>query len=66
MEKGYAKLDARVALSRGPWELAVVGRNLTDETSFNLTNRLVGSGSSVYRQRDRDRHVLLQAGYRWE
>jgi len=63
VENGFIKLDARAELSRGPWSLAFIGKNLTDNKSLNLTNRLVASSGSIYRQRDRDRHFLIQAGY---
>lgn len=63
VENGYTKYDMRVGLSKGPWSVALIGRNLTDEDTLNLSNRLVASSGSVYRQRDRDRHFLIQAGY---
>lgn len=63
VEDGYTKIDAHVGVSKGPFRVAVVGKNLTDETTTNLSNRLVAGGSGEYRQRDRDRHFLIQASY---
>jgi len=65
VEEGFAKVDANLGLSRGPLRVAVIGKNLTDEVTTNLSNRLVAGGNAEYRQRDRDRHFLIQANYQF-
>ncbi len=39
----YRLLNARVALNRGPWELALVGKNLTNEHADLADNRSIGA-----------------------
>jgi len=66
------QVSARVAISdsEGPWEVALLGRNLTDETVINfggntplggtLTN---GGGNSYYAFVNRPLNIALQAKY---
>ncbi len=48
---GYAKFDARLAIRKedGAWELALVGRNLTNEVTFSqaINTPLLGGNSHV-------------------
>lgn len=50
-QAGYAKVDARLALRKedGAWELAVVGRNLTNKETYSQTinTPFLGKGSHV-------------------
>lgn len=43
-QRSYAKLDARLALasSEGKWEVALLGKNLTDKTTRNFGNDALG------------------------
>ena len=65
-------VNARVALSGsgGDWEVALIGRNLTDETVINfggntpLAGTLTGgAGNSYYAFVNRPRNVALQVRY---
>jgi outer membrane receptor protein involved in Fe transport len=48
-QPSYAKLDARLALGRadGRWEVALVGRNLTDEVYAVWYEPLVAAGPNT-------------------
>ncbi len=61
----FAKLDLRLGLGGERWEVAVIGKNITDETTVNLNNALATSNGSAYRTVERDRYFLLQASYGW-
>ena len=61
----FAKLDLRLGLGGDRWEVAVIGKNLTDETTVNLNNRLPTSDGSLYRTVERERYFLVQASYGW-
>ena len=66
MEEGFVKFDARVGLTKSDrWELSLLAKNIGNEQTTALANRLVGSTSSYYVQQDRDRHFLIQLGYKW-
>ena len=65
-------VNARVALSssEGDWQVALIGRNLSDETVINfggntpLAGTLTGgAGNSYYAFVNRPRNVALQATY---
>ena len=71
-QDAYTLVNARVALSNsgGDWEVALIGRNLTDETVINfggntpLAGTLTGdAGNSYYAFVNRPRNVALQARY---
>jgi len=63
-QESYAKLDARLALgsSDGRWEVALVGRNLTDELYGVWYEPLVGAGPNTgyFATTARTRQVGLQ------
>jgi outer membrane receptor protein involved in Fe transport len=65
---GYEKYDARVAF--GPfdrkWEVAFIGRNLTDELVSSWRGDVPGAGSNAhFALMDRTRQLALQARYRF-
>lgn len=66
-QDGYAKLDLRAAI--GPddrkWELAVIGKNVTDKTTASFGNYLPGAPSSSVAVADRPRSVAIQASINW-
>ena len=71
-QDAYTLVNARVALSssEGDWQVALIGRNLSDETVINfggntpLAGTLTGgAGNSYYAFVNRPRNVALQATY---
>lgn len=69
-QPSYTKVNARIALSGvdGLWELALVGKNLTDESVITYANGLPvasvltgGTGSAFYAFYEPTRSVALQA-----
>jgi outer membrane receptor protein involved in Fe transport len=67
LQPGFAKVNLRVAVvSDSGWELALVGRNLTDElTSTHAEDMPLSSANSFFRLTDRPRTLALQAQYLW-
>lgn len=72
IQDSYTKLNARVALSGidRNWELALVGRNLTDETVVGYTGdtplaRNLFGARSYYGFVDPPLGVALEASYRF-
>ena len=71
VQDSYTKVNARVALesSDGTWSLAFVGKNLTDETTFNWGNDATLSGEglgfdrSYFHQLEAPRTYEIQARY---
>jgi len=72
VQKAYTLVNARLALSdsEGSWEVALIGRNLSDETVINfggntpLAGTLTGGqGNSYYAFVNRPMNVALQAKY---
>lgn len=70
----FIKLNARVAISGADnaWELALIGKNLTDESIITYANGLPvasvltkGAGSAFYAFYDQPRSVALQATVRF-
>ena len=67
----YTKVNARVALesSDGTWSVAFVGKNLTDETTYNWGNDATLSGDglgfdrSYFHQFEAPRTYEFQARY---
>jgi iron complex outermembrane receptor protein len=60
------RIDATIALSSERWELAVVGRNLTDELVFNFGNASTLSGAAIYATNiEETRAIALRATYNW-
>jgi outer membrane receptor protein involved in Fe transport len=71
-QDAYTLLNGRVALSSadGDWELALIGRNLTDQTVINFGGNTPlggtltgGAGNSYYAFVNRPRNIALQATY---
>lgn len=71
-QDAYSMLNARIALagSEGAWELALLGRNLTDETVINFGGNTPlggtltgGAGNSYYAFVNRPRNIALQVNY---
>ncbi len=67
-QSGYAKLNARIALASqsGRWEMALIGRNLTDETTISYSGDTPLAGStfgarSYYSFTDPPRTVAIEA-----
>jgi len=74
VQDAYVKVNARIALSGrdDTWELALVGKNLTDETIITYANGLPvasvltqGTGSGFYAFYERPRSVALQGTVRF-
>ncbi len=64
-QDSYTKLDLRVALSPSDaqWEIALLGKNLTDEETFSFGNDVPLSPGSYFAHYDRTR--TLAAQLRW-
>jgi outer membrane receptor protein involved in Fe transport len=66
-QKSYIKLDARLALAKetGQWELALIGRNLTNETTVGFANDITFFAGSHYGMTEAPRSVALQGTIRF-
>ena len=71
-QDAYSMVNARIALagSEAAWELALLGRNLTDETVINFGGNTPlggtltgGAGNSYYAFVNRPRNIALQVNY---
>jgi iron complex outermembrane receptor protein len=71
-QDAYTMVNARIALSnsQGDWEVALIGRNLSDETVINFGGNTPlggtltgGAGNSYYAFVNRPLNVALQAKY---
>ena len=72
VQDAYAKVNLRLAIGdpEGIWEIAVLGRNLTDEDIISYSNPVPVSGSnfganSHYAFIQRPRSIALQGSYRF-
>jgi outer membrane receptor protein involved in Fe transport len=72
VQDSYTKVNARIALSSndGSWEIAVLGRNLTDEEVITYANPIplaqsTFSSLSHYAFLERPRNIAVQAVYRF-
>jgi iron complex outermembrane receptor protein len=74
VQDAYTKINARLALSGNDnaWELALIGKNLTDESIVTYANGLPVSGmitgntsSGYYAFYERPRSIAIQGTYRW-
>ncbi|MDP4651859.1 MAG: TonB-dependent receptor, partial [Haliea sp.] len=67
IQDSYTKLNARIALGRadGAWEVALIGRNLTDEEIITFANDvpLTGPVNSYFAFVERPRTLAIQATY---
>ncbi len=63
----YVKVDARIALTNleNTWEVALIGRNLDDETTTSYGDDIPGQAGSVWRSVDAPRAIALQATFRY-
>lgn len=71
-QSSYTKINARIALSDGDdmWELALIGKNLTDESIVTYANGLpvattVSSGTGYYAFYERPRSIAIQGTVRF-
>lgn len=71
-QPSYTKINARIALSGSDdtWELALIGRNLTDESIVTYANGLpvattVSNGTGYYAFYERPRNVAIQGTIRF-
>ena len=66
-QAGYAKIDLRAAI--GPddrrWELALIGKNVTNKVTTSFGNYLPGAPSSTIAVADRPRSIAIQASIIW-
>lgn len=62
IQKGYAKIDLRIAFgpADGRWEIAAIGKNLTDKQTASFRSGVTASPGSVIAFPDRGRSVALQ------
>ena len=68
IQDSYSKIDLRVAIgpAEGPWSLAFIGRNLTDElTSHSIAVNGAAGSLSETTVLDRPRQIGLQFRYSW-
>ncbi|MBB6522508.1 TonB-dependent receptor [Pseudoteredinibacter isoporae] len=71
VQKAHTKVNARLSLESndGQWSLALVGKNLTDKTTFNwandatLSGQRLGFDNAYFRQYEAPRTYELQARY---
>lgn len=66
LQKGYAKLDLRIAASAddGQWEVALIGRNLTSQVTASYRNSLPTSPGASFALVERPRSLAIQASFR--
>ena len=63
-QESFAKVDLRVALaSEEGWDIAVLGRNLTDEVTGSFASAVTGANGSARYLVDRPRSFALQFSY---
>jgi outer membrane receptor protein involved in Fe transport len=67
VQEGYQKYDARLGLaaSDGSWNLALVGRNLTNEITSHWIANAPSAGQAKFAQTDRPREFGIQFGVRF-
>jgi iron complex outermembrane receptor protein len=72
IQDGYVRINMRLSLADidAGWELALVGKNLTDEAVISYSNDVPLANSSFgsighYAFIERPRSVAVQAAYRW-
>ncbi len=60
------RIDATIALASENWELALVGRNLTDELVHVFGNATTLSGAAIYATNiEETRAIAIRATYNW-
>jgi iron complex outermembrane receptor protein len=67
VQEGYQKYDARLGLSAsdGSWNLALVGRNLTNEITSHWIANAPSAGQAKFAQTDRPREFGIQFGVKF-
>jgi len=67
-QKAYTKVDARIAVGSadGVWEVALFGRNLTDEITAHMIEDTPGDELSNWANIDRPRQIGLQLRYAFD
>lgn len=62
IQPNYTKVNARIGLGNvdGRWELAVVGKNLTDKVTKNHENDIIGFPGGFYAHVSRGRSLAIQ------
>lgn len=67
LQDSFTTVDLRLALApaEGRWELALLGKNLTDEEIAQIANDQPLAPGNGFRSLDRLRSVALQFNYRW-
>ena len=67
LQRAYTKVNARVAIGPvdGRWDVAFVGRNLTDKLTFGAGDDIPGGAFSALRLADKPRTLAVQAKYQW-
>lgn len=62
LQKAYAKFDLRIAAAHadGRWEIALIGRNLTDKATTSYRNSLPTSPGSSFALVERPRSLAIQ------
>ncbi|AKH43948.1 outer membrane receptor protein involved in Fe transport [Altererythrobacter atlanticus] len=66
-QEGYAKFDLRLGVGPqdGIWEVALIGKNLTDKATAGFRQTVSGANGSVSALADRPRTVALQVMFRY-
>ena len=66
VQDGWAKFDMRVGVGPGDrsWELAVIGKNLTDKATASFRNGVPSSPGTYYALPERPRSVAIQFSLR--
>lgn len=66
-QRAHEKLDARIAVSgaNGSWEVAVLGKNLTDKLTSAFGQDTPTSPGTFWQLLERPRTIALQARYNW-
>ena len=63
-EKGFSKFDARVELSKDNWNIAILAKNLTDESTSSWNQQTAYTlGTGQFSILERTRSFALQFGY---
>ena len=66
-QDSFTRLDARLALmsADGKWEMAIIGKNLTDEFISGTNNDVPLTSGNGFAQLSRLRSVSAQISYNW-
>ena len=66
LQEGYAKFDMRIGVGPddGRWEVALIGKNLTDKVTASYRNSLPTSPGSTFALVERPRSIAIQISVR--